>query len=118
MDSSVCLSAPLIWVLHPFRVLCEKGGGSASAGTDRGAPPPLVALLILASPSRLSAFFLPRIKPLHLRTVPAARHVAPAAVMVLAGIQKKPLAHFRGAGPNVGQLIRSQQIGSRTGDGP
>ncbi len=63
-------------------------------------------------------FFLPRIKPLHLRAVPAARHVAPAAVMVLAGIQKKPFASFRGAGPNVGQLIRSQQIGSRTGNRP
>ena len=39
-------------------------------------------------------------------------------MVVLAGIQKKPFASFRGAGPNVGQPIRSKQIGCRTGNRP
>ena len=38
--------------------------------------------------------------------------------MVLAGIQKKPLASFRGTRPNISQLIRSKQICSRTGNRP
>jgi hypothetical protein len=66
----------------------------------------------------LAASFPPHIKPLHLRAISAARHVAPAAVMVLAGIQKKPFAGFRRAGTNIGQLIRCQQIGRGAGDGP
>src|SRR5205807_2072935 len=46
------------------------------------------------------------------------RHVAPSPVMVLAGIQKKPLTRLRRAGSNVAQLIRSQQLSSYSGDGP
>jgi hypothetical protein len=37
-------------------------------------------------------FALSLVKPLYLRSIPARLHAAPAATMVLAGVDKKPLA--------------------------
>src|SRR5260221_14592014 len=65
-----------------------------------------------------ASLLLSRIKALHLRTIPTACHVAPAPVMVLARIQKKPFATLRKASPHVGQLIRRQKLAGRTGDRP
>ncbi len=62
--------------------------------------------------------FLPAIEPLHLRPIPAAGHVTPAPVMVLARVQEKPLAGFGEACPHIRQLVRRQQIRRRTGNGP
>jgi hypothetical protein len=45
-------------------------------------------------PGLRDAFLLPFVEPLHLRPVPATRHVAPTPVMILARIQKKPFAGF------------------------
>jgi Protein kinase domain len=42
-------------------------------------------------------FLVPRVEPLHLRPVSALGHVTPASPMVLALIQKEPLAGLRGA---------------------
>ena len=62
--------------------------------------------------------FLPAIEPLHLCPVAAASHVTPAAMMVLARIQEKPLASFGVACANIRQLVRRQQIAGGAGNGP
>src|SRR5580765_779372 len=48
-------------------------------------------------PTSPRGFLPPRIEPPHLRPVPALRHVAPASPVVLALIQKQPLARLRRA---------------------
>lgn len=50
--------------------------------------------------------------------VAAAAHVAPAAVVVLAGIEKEPLTFFRGAGANERQLIGGKKINGGASDFP
>ena len=97
---------------------CADFSGRPAGGPRQTGCPISRALCEKWGTRNLGVFFLPNIEPLHLRAIAAARHVAPAAVMVLAGIQKKPFAGFRRARTNVRQLIRCQQIGRRAGDGP
>jgi Na+/H+ antiporter NhaD/arsenite permease-like protein len=49
----------------------------------------------------------------HLRPVAALLHAAPAAVMILAGVEKQPLAGGRGAGGHVRHVARGEQIRGR-----
>jgi hypothetical protein len=52
-----------------------------------------------------SFFLLPLVERAGFGTIAAARHVAPAPAVILARIEKEPLARFRGARPHEGQLI-------------
>lgn len=70
-----------------------------------------------ALPAFLSSLLL-RIKPADLGAVAAALHVAPAAVVILAGIEKEPFTVLGRAGADEGQLVGDKQIGGGAGDLP
>jgi hypothetical protein len=74
--------------------------------------------IFLCEPLWLYAFLFPVIKPTKLRTIPALGHVAPAAAMILARVQEKPLASLRGAHVYMGKLIRGKQFGRGSRDRP
>ncbi len=59
-----------------------------------------------------------RVELPHFGAVTAALHVAPAAVVVFAGIEKEPLTLFRGAGADKRQLIGGKKIGGGASDLP
>jgi len=81
------------------------------------------SIAIIISPCRNAAdlgadSFLPIVVPVKLGAVPTSRHIAPAAAVTLARVQEEPLAAFREACAHKGQLLRRQQIDSRTRNRP
>ena len=78
----------------------------------------IVSVLSLELEPIRSGSFLASIEATYFRAVAAEPHIAPATTMTLAGINKKPLAGFGGTCANERQVVRDQQVSSRSNDGP
>jgi hypothetical protein len=61
---------------------------------------------------------LPGMEAPHFGPVAAALHVAPATVMILAGVEKEPFALLGRTCANEWQLLGRQQVGGRPGKNP
>src|SRR5690348_5434637 len=71
-----------------------------------------------AGTNSLFGVFLTVIETSHFGAVSAFRHVAPAAAVVFALVQKQPFTSVRRAGAHERELIRSQQLRCGACDGP
>src|SRR5580704_5482042 len=84
----------------------QPGHRNTPAGIHSSQEVPLLSSLLLG------------IKLPHLGAIAALLHAAPAPVVILAGVEEKPLAGRRGAGAHQRHIARGEQIAGRARDRP